>query len=412
MPAKGASRPDVHRHCIGIALRPPVVQCGALFTLLPFDVQQRSPKINFMAIVVQRALDGVSAAVHVLVVVVGDYLRMERLPGAGDFAGEIVSFWRDDARFALGGRKLATIQALASESGSPAVTVTGDRGERVVVERPDFQNCKSAMIEWIDRIVATNGVGFLHWIGHGAERSLKAGSISSLYCDGPVEAGSTIQAGLDWSRTASFIDRRTAGRPVHCFIDACRQDDGAGDYDGIGYSDYTMPDSAMVFRTSVRGEPSFWIDEPEDAVVKAGCKGQAIGTRAFLAALEGFGAQLRGAGDEHPVIAHELVQAASALGKRWSAHQRIPGGSTTGPMDCRTQPILLTNAAQSIVDFNANGSGPGPFEARRSDSTDISVSETARSPFQFRLARKLHKFGFRGEERFQEQPLFNPHMVF
>ena len=121
---------------------------------------------------------------------------------------------------------------LASDS-SGAVSIVGDSGGAVGVDRPGFDALKTALLDWANRVKGEGGVGFLHWIGHGMEQ-VKNGCVVSLACDGARPDGAG-QAGLDWTRTLHVINAMTEGQPVYCFIDACRSPDRSDlDVEGIG----------------------------------------------------------------------------------------------------------------------------------------------------------------------------------
>lgn len=312
-----------------------------------------------MTSVIQRQPGPSAVPVHVLIVMVGDYLaKSANLPGSGAFAQTVVNFWRTLPSSSYpSSQALASVEVLASDPAG-AVTIVGDSSGAVSVDRPNHPTVRAALLHWADRVKSEGGVGFLHWIGHGAEQ-LKGGNIVNLSCDGPRDDGAG-QSGLDWTRTLHVINSITAGQPVYCFIDACRSPkrDDLED-EGIGAVNLSTPENAYVFYSSARGQEAFWVVTPKPAALTAGCREHALGTRAFMEALKGFGARLTDdpMAPQAPIVAAELVQATHALVMRWARHQLISSGPgcPEGPPGYKTRPILLTKDPRSTVDVHARG---------------------------------------------------------
>ncbi|WP_133122885.1 hypothetical protein [Zhengella mangrovi] len=361
----------------------------------------------FMTTVVNRDLQTDQKPVHVLIIVVGAYISFDNLVEAGKFTDELAAFWYEPKQFSEP-YALSTITVLASDSQG-TVVVSDGTGSSLKVARPTFDNCKNALLDWAERIKVDEGAGVLHWVGHGCERA-KNGKVINLYVDGAARGYEQAQNGLDWSRALNLINVITDGFPVYCFIDACRTlGDSSVDFDGIGLS-YSFCDNALVFYSASSGKRAYWVDRPEPSLLNAGCRGHAVGTRAFLAALSGFGARYDHNCDRgHPILAAEITESSAALVNRWLKHQRLPGGSTEGPLRLHSDSILVTDNPQSVVDVDkivppsanichavADGSG-----------TQIS-SETETAPFEFRLSRKSHDFCFDpGSKKIRKQ-IFYP----
>ncbi|WP_316197050.1 hypothetical protein [Bradyrhizobium sp. SZCCHNS3053] len=366
-----------------------------------------------MTFVVQRQPAPTAAPVHVLIVMVGNYLdKSANLQGAATFAQAIVDFWRTLPVSSFpSAQALVSIEVLASDS-SGAVSIVGDNGP-VGVDRPTFDAAKTALLGWARRVKAEGGIGFLHWVGHGMEQ-IKGGSIVSLACDGARDDGAG-QAGLDWTCTLHVINGMTDGQPVYCFIDACRSPDRSDlGFEGIGPPNWSAGDNACVFFSTARGKKAFWIVTPKPAALNAGCGKHALGTQAFIAALKGFGARLPDdpAAIQVPIVAAELVQASQALVARWARHQQIspPPGDPAGPSGRRPDAILLTDEPKCTVDVFAKGvASPTDCEALAGSPPPL-ASETASVPFEFRLARKPHKFRFNSQNWDPEKLLLHPHM--
>ena len=360
-----------------------------------------------MTQVASRRVQPPDKPVHVLVVVVGAYLAMDELPGAGAFAEEIVAFWRGP-RLLTNDHRLSSVAVLASDPRG-RVAIPDDAGRPLVVDEPTYQACRDALLAWARQIRASGGMGVLHWIGHGRETAANGG-VTSLYVHGGGEDNLSEQAGLDWTRALHTINGITQDLPVYCFIDACRVEDGATvSFDGIGRCDTRWVDKVIVFQSCRRGTSSFWLDRPTPAVVKAGCNGEAAATRAFMEALRSYGARFAGErAVRHPIHAAELVQGSTALLRRWLTHQNIPGGSTTGPgWEC-PDPILFTEEPMSVVDVARTAPrGASTCSAQPTPPSGVERSETARVPFQFRLRREDHVFVFDATSS-GPQPILHP----
>ena len=364
-----------------------------------------------MTSVVQRRLNPQQVPVHVLIVVVGLYLnKADNLPRAGAFAQTVVDFWRDGGRVFPGAQALESVDVLASDQAGP-VSITGD-GAATVVDPPGYPSVKSALLDWVGRITATEGaVGFLHWIGHGREQ-VRGGSVVTLFCHGPKVPKSREQAGLNWTTSLHVINEKTVGHPVYCFIDACRtRDTSELDFDGIGPCNWGAPENAYVFVSSAKLTSAYWITQLTPAASRAGCEEQALGTRAFMAGMSGFGAR-QGSGPHMAVTAPQLVEASQALVGRWARHQGVVAGLPEGPPGGDPlRPILLTADPKSTVDVVANGMpSHSSCEAQPAGSVAVLLSETAAAPFEFRLSRKRHKFRFSRGAWDAEQDLVHPHM--
>jgi hypothetical protein len=79
-----------------------------------------------MKFVVERRLGSADVPVHVLIIVVGAYLRKQaNLTDAGGFAQTIVDFWLEGGRIFPDNQKLSTIEVLASDP-SGLVSITGE----------------------------------------------------------------------------------------------------------------------------------------------------------------------------------------------------------------------------------------------------------------------------------------------
>ncbi|MFN3132456.1 hypothetical protein [Roseibium sp.] len=348
-----------------------------------------------MTPIVNRNLQPEQRPVHILIVVVGDYISFDYLKDADKFTDELTSFWRGPRQFEPP-YALSTITVLASDIDG-RVSVVDDRGRSREVELPTLDNCKKALLKWAERIKAENGLGVLHWVGHGRERAGNGG-IVDLYVDGPRDEAPSSQQGIDWTRAIFRINQMTEGQPVYCFLDTCRRDDGSTiEFEGLGSFDTRFSQNAMVFQSTVRGAKAFWVNSPESALQKAGCQGQALGTRAFLAALNGLGARYAGSCvSTHPILAAEIVEGSSALAVRWLQHQGLPQGiGTTGPQEYRQNPILLTDKPQSVVDVvDLVPASASNCHAIAVGSSSKILSETPNVPFEFRLHRVEHDFCF------------------
>jgi hypothetical protein len=256
------------------------------------------------------------------------------------------------------------------------------------------------------------GIGFLHWVGHGAERTRAGGGIHNLSCHGSIATGSTDQAALNWTLALNVIDGITFGRPVYCFIDACRRLDRSQNiYEGIGVSSLKNRQNAYVFASTLRLASAFWVINPTPAAKRAGFEGLALGTRAFMEAMAGFGARYDVGGSHMPIAPSELVEAARALVRRWSKHQGIKPGDPQGPGGAEPRSILLTQTPQSLVDVTYQGTPPqASCEAQPDGSTATEAPDNGPTPFEFRLARKRHKFRFDDKIWRDLKELFHPHM--
>jgi hypothetical protein len=392
-----------------IVIRSVVVQYASRFphptSRLPIPLQYL-----FMSLVFERPPDSSDAPVHILIVVVGAYLRKSAdLIGAGVFAQSIVDFWQDPERAFPDRQYLSTIEVLASDPLGP-VTITSSGGPEPV-SLPSHSNVKSALLDWADRIKKQNGIGFLHWVGHGSE-VVRGGGVVHLSCDGP-QTDAPAQSGLDWTRTLHVINAKTARQPVYCFIDACRARDlSTQEFEGIGPCDLSTPDNADVFMSASRLRKAFWVHTLNKKAADAGCEGHALGTRAFMFALKGFGARTTtGRQIPMPVPAAELVEAASALVERWARHQRISASPPEGPRGTRPRAIMMTKKPMSVVDVIAKGVSPqNSCDALEGGETQALPSETTPAPFEFRLGRKPHSFRFNGGNWDPSQDLIHPYI--
>jgi len=368
----------------------------------------------FMTFVVRRHLSASEVPVHVLVVVVGSYLnQLKDLHGAGSFAQEIVDFWRDAARIFPAGKRLASVNVLASDPRG-VVRITGDQGP-ILVDRPNYSNSRTALLDWANLIAAVNdGTGLLHWIGHGTEQVFAGGGIVNLACDGPDASDPARQSGIDWTRSVARVDQITNGHPVYCFVDTCRTlIREREEFEGLGNGalNWASRDNAQVFMSTARSSPAFWILQPTLAALRAGCGAHALGTRAFLAGLEGFGAR-SGGSEPLPVVPAQLIEAADVLVGRWARHQGVPAGSPQSPLRGDVRPVLFTAKPTSVVDVLKQAVLPNSCEAQASTATTIEVSETNQAPHEFRLARKPHKFRFDGQNWHPEKALVHPYVPF
>ncbi|MGR7995081.1 hypothetical protein [Xanthobacter sp. ZOL 2024] len=385
-----------------------------LFVLAPIPISKLDiARFLFMTFVVDRKPGSPAEPVHVIIVMVGAYLKASaNLPGAGAFVQTVVDFWRTLPSGSFpSAQMLASIKVLASDPAG-VVSIRGDGGSAIRVDRPDFTAIQSALLAWAQRVRDEGGVGFLHWIGHGMEL-IKGGSVVSLSCDGALSDG-VSQAGLDWTTSLHVINNLIRERPVYCFIDVCRsQDKSTLSYLPIAPADLAAPDNACVFYSTSRGKKAFWIRQLKLAAENAGCGEYAIGTQAFLAALKSFGARLTGdPADVHvPIVAAEVVEASQALVERWSRHQGItpPPGDPQGPSSCKTRAILLTEEPKSIVTVLANGVA-SPTSCEALSDTPPPVGSESAAPFEFRLARKPHKFRFDDQNWNSEKRLLHPYM--
>ena len=357
-----------------------------------------------MTFVVQRQLKPGQVPVHVLIVVVGQYLDNRRdLSGAGAFGQEIVDFWLAPNRLFPANQLLASVRVLASDPASQ-VTIAGDGNH--VVDPPTFDNVRTELLAWAEQIREA-GIGFLHWVGHGGERLRLGGGITNLACHGPIEPNSRDQAAIDWVRSLNVLDRITTGRSVYCFIDACRRPDlSQREYEGIGACDLRTHEGAYVFRTTAALTPAFWVTRPTSAARQAGCNGQAMGTRAFMAGLDGFGARFEGR-LPMSIAPAELVEAAQAFMIRWARHQGLAPGRPCGPPGAEVRPLILTNSPRTVVDVARHGAS---CEAREDGSAAITAAENGPNPFEFRLARKRHSFRCEDGVWGVAEELFHPHM--
>lgn len=332
------------------------------------------------------------APIHVLVVVVGKYVAKSRnLSGAGLLAQDIVNFWHSKDRIFPSGQALASVEVLLSDPDTATQIVSASK--QGLPTAPTLPAIKTAMTEWAGRISTEgNAVGVLHWVGHGFETT-QNGDAMVLACEGTFSDGTT-QDGLDWSRALHWLNAKTNGHPVYCFIDACRTIKPASAlYDGLGPCLLDMSDNAVVFTSTQPNKKAFWIVKTAGAAAKAGCRGQALGTRAFLEALESFGArQSTQAPQGMPIISGTLLEAAHHLIARWGKHQNLQPGQ---PRTSKTTyaPILLTNKPKSIVDVIVRRKKDPGSCVSRPDPAAIQVgAETDRAPFEFRLSRKSHSF--------------------
>lgn len=364
----------------------------------------------FMTLLLNRASADGATPIHILVVVVGECVGHENLPGAERMASEIVEFWKDGQRILPDGQMLSSIRVLASDPGGPVELM--DDEAAMSIARPTYEACKSALLEWSKTIDETEGVGILHWIGHGRERSF-GGSVISLLCDGASASRPGMPSGLDWTKTLFYLDDKLRGRSVFCFIDACRTIDWSHwSYDGVGECGYDASENAKVFYSTPRGGRAFWVEDPKRAMVAAGGGDLALGTRAFLAALDGFGAQTS-TEVLHPVLPQEIVQASTNLLSRWLVHQSLfrhgsPQGAE-GPRGRVDEPILLTSCPRSVVDVQPVNAVS--CEAESVASKLLVSSETDSEPFQFRLLRDPHAVIWNKSERSRPNPIYFPHVT-
>ncbi|TPO12762.1 hypothetical protein FJ987_16440, partial [Mesorhizobium sp. CU2] len=188
--------------------------------------------------------------VHVLIIIVGKYFEKSlNLGGASEFTQELVDFWKSKRRHYPANQSLATIDVLASDPDG-STYITGD-GTVKAVDSPNFANVRRVMRKWVKTIEQTEGaVGFLHWIGHGNERS-RGGAMTTLCCE--ADNSEDRQPALNWTRTLGYINDRLRDRSVYCFLDACRTQGEEREYSGIEDGDsYDLwaPERAYVFTST------------------------------------------------------------------------------------------------------------------------------------------------------------------
>jgi hypothetical protein len=393
-----------------------VVHCeGSLTPSAPCRPSEIS-KLLFMSVELRGASIASLPSVHVLIVVVGEYLLpAQNLPGAGGFAQEIADFWLHQDRIFPNPGRAGSLNVLACDEARSPVRIDTTSGP-VTVQPPTLDNVNAALARWAQEVASNDGsMGVLHWVGHGHEQAQHGGSVASLLCHGADLFDAQRQAGIDWASWLSVINDLTVGRQVYCFIDACRLPPAeSGHYSGPpGYSGWGRANHVQVFSSTGQGRPAFWIDQPTAEAVNAGCKEGALGTRAFLAALDSYGAEFA-TGQRMPIKSASILDASCALVERWGGHQGMIFGLPDGPRSILRKPLLLTDNAKSLVDVLGAAIPPHRCEAQPSalhgSTTGIETAETVAAPHQFRLARKPHRFRLDGRTWGPSSDLFHPYM--
>lgn len=415
MPSKTTGhRPTCNAY---LELRLLVVHCE--YSLIPAyaSVLFEIPKL-FMTVAL-RGARGAVPAVHVLIVVVGQYLLGARnLPNAGGLAQEIADFWSDgDNRLFPDPERIGSLEVLVCDADHDPVAIVTPAGT-VHAGKPDPVNVSASLLKWAQRLAREEGaVGVLHWVGHGYGQAANGtGVTTSLLCHGGDPVDPQQQAGINWTSWLGLINQITVGRQVYCFIDACRLDPGSPiAFPGApGQFVWGLFDHVQVFSSTSHGKPAHWIDKAKPATIAAGCVNGPVGTQAFLAALASFGAK-GDKGSPLPVASDEVLQASRALVKRWSEHQGLIDQRPEGPQHCLEAPLLFTKTPMSLVDVQAAAVPPDVCEAQpekhHGTSLGIQPAETDAAPHQFRLAREPHRIRLDGRNWGPPKSLFYPYMT-
>lgn len=346
-----------------------------------------------MTLVVDRKLQSGSLKLHVLIVVVGGYdtSALKPLQNSHLLGDDLVGMWESGDAVPSNGMELQTIELLLS---SPNYT-------NASVELPTAENCENAFKRWADRIKAEKGVGVVHWVGHGYCLSNDSdGPGVTLLCSDLMPDtldGVNLPSGHSWSQTLEFISSRAGDRPLFCFIDSCRKLLPRGAvYRGFGSGYYKVPAKDVQTYYSCSGDESaFWI-QPNDKDTPPAFPGGAVGTRAFMAALTGFGAFINNVHaprfDTRP---QEVVEAVNWLSRMWLDHYEVDdtveADCVGGKTDAR---VTSTERPQSVIKVTSDPkvSPPSSADARRlADTTDI-PSHCSAEPYWFTIQREDHSY--------------------
>jgi hypothetical protein len=352
-----------------------------------------------MTLVVTRATDPGMTPVHILIVLVGKYeTNHTDLKGTEALTRDVVDMWTKGAVELPDNQMLATVEVLASDpdrdAKSELVQVEGSHGE-TDIDLPSLDNVKAALNAWGARIANTQGVGVLHWTGHGHSRSINGIQDISLLCNGVMKDthGNVIaQEGLDWDLTKQRIDGLARGRPVYCFIDVCRTV-GNLSYDGFGVRAGIF-NSLQVFYSCANDQSSFWVEPGSMTPVPIAFEGHSIGMRAFMAALQGFGAKIEDAlAPRHAVVSHSIIVSSKALAKMWleclglsrKMEAQFVGDDHDACISMTSKPMSVVSAASTIT----RKTSCDAFYIREQK---VLSSQSPKSPFMFALDCAPYKF--------------------
>jgi hypothetical protein len=351
-----------------------------------------------MTSVVLRPISEGAIPLHVLIVVVGKYdveeFTENLLNGAGVITGDIVDFWRLNKVELQDGQELASINVLSSDPYEK-VAVAGDTSN-IAVDLPTRKNCADELNKWVNTVEKTGGIGILHWVGHGYSRTWNGQEGLNLLCTGLSDSSSEAtpkQAGLDWKATLDTLNTKANGRPIFCFIDACRKVGRHVKYYGIGDSDEEPEPTSQVFYSCRNNEKAYWVDLEKFDDGMPDFEGQAIGTRAFMAALSGFGACVEDTGaSSHHIKSAEVSQAASALSSMWMSHAGLGTPIKTVVHGGEEQACIARTATpKSVAEIRTRQASVG-CEALRVSTGQRFSSHSKKNPFRFALDREVHQF--------------------
>lgn len=352
-----------------------------------------------MTLVVTRTTAIGMTPVHILIVLVGKYeTNHTDLKGTETLTRDLVDLWTNGAVQLPDSQLLATVEVLASDPDRDTkgenVQVVGSHGE-TDVDPPRLDNVKQALNTWAARIAETNGIGVLHWTGHGHSRSINGIQDISLLCNGVMKDthGNVIaQEGLDWELTKQRIEGLARGRPVYCFIDVCRTV-GNLSYDGFGVRAGIF-NNLQVFYSCANDQSSFWVEPGSMTPVPIAFEGHSIGMRAFMAALQGFGAKIEDAlAPRHAVVSHSIIVSSKALAKMWleclgltrKMEAQFVGDDSDACISMTSKPMSVVSAASAVTRKIS-------CDALHLKDQSVLPSQSIRSPFMFALACAPHKF--------------------
>lgn len=354
------------------------------------------PEVICMALVVTRSVQGSQTPLHVLIVIVGKYDTpdLEALHGAGQLAAEVCESWRSGATKPLDGQKLASITVVATDPDGP-VQVASDGG-LVNVTETTRENCVDALTAWARTVAATDGVGMLHWAGHGYTLSRNSALGVSLLCTGFAEDLPGKPSGINWSLAVEGLNTLASGRPLYCFLDTCRSLKKLGvRYRGLSDALTGISTTVQTFYSCSPEQSAFWMRPKPDRVDPPEFGGQGFGTRAFLAALTAYGARI----DDALAAAHvsqpsELREAADGLMSFWMHFYKMRNRQSA-EMDggMAKAKISRIDHPKAVVEISS-AAKPG---AKMCDAEHVATgvvlsSHCNASPFSFTLSREPHRF--------------------
>ncbi|TAY79710.1 hypothetical protein [Rhizobium ruizarguesonis] len=345
-----------------------------------------------MTLVVDRNLQSGSIKLHVLIIVVGNYdaPKLEQLENAHLLANDLVDMWASGKATPEAGMELQTVEVLWSSPNSA----------NPKSEQPTRKNCENAFTEWADRVRVEGGVGVLHWVSHGYTLlNQSTGSGVTLLCSDAISGsdGSPLPNGHSWSNTLEFITARAGGRPLYCFVDSCRKEKtNALKYHGLGDPYEQLPGNfTQSFYSCSGDERAFWIQphkEPDPPLFS----GEAVGMRAFMAALTGFGAWINNLSAPHfDTRPDEVVEAVDWLSAMWLDHYKVSdtvaaeweGGSSKAR-------LTITSTPKSVIKVVSDRQvkSPTTADAHRVSDKKECESHCRTEPYWFTVKREGHLY--------------------